>query len=184
MRRRQSCSNIRERTTFTVRPSPGHRQQGLMPLGNLTVCCALGSAGAVARKREGDQATPIGQWRMIGVLYRPDRVARPRTGLPLRALSRNDGWCDDSSDPNYNRPVTLPYPASAEALWRADHLYDVVVLLSHNWCPRVRGLGSAIFMHVARADYAPTKGCVALSRNDLMRLLSWCRSDSTIRIVS
>lgn len=184
MQRRQRCSNIRERTTYLVRPKPGCRQQGSMQVGGRSISCALGAAGPVARKREGDQGTPLGLWRMIGVLYRPDRVARPRTTLPVRAITRNDGWCDDSGDRNYNRLVTLPYPASAETLWRADHLYDVVVTLSHNWCPRVRGLGSAVFMHVAHADYAPTEGCVALAQHDLLRLLSWSNPDTSIRIVA
>jgi L,D-peptidoglycan transpeptidase YkuD (ErfK/YbiS/YcfS/YnhG family) len=123
------------------------------------------------RKREGDGATPVGCWRLMAVLYRPDRVPRPATGLPVRRLSPHDGWCDAPADRNYNRPVRHPYPASAERLWREDGLYDVVVVLSHNARPRVRGCGSAVFMHVARPGYAPTEGCIALRREHLLRLL-------------
>jgi L,D-peptidoglycan transpeptidase YkuD (ErfK/YbiS/YcfS/YnhG family) len=108
---------------------------------------------------------------MRGVLYRRDRVRRPRTQLPARAIRPHDGWCDASADRNYNRPVRHPYPTSAERLWRADALYDVVVVLGYNDYPRLRGRGSAIFMHVARPGYAPTEGCVALSRPHLLRLL-------------
>jgi L,D-peptidoglycan transpeptidase YkuD (ErfK/YbiS/YcfS/YnhG family) len=107
----------------------------------------------------------------MAVLYRPDRVPRPATGLPVRRLSPHDGWCDAPADRNYNRPVRHPYPASAERLWREDGLYDVVVVLSHNARPRVRGCGSAVFMHVARPGYAPTEGCIALRREHLSRLL-------------
>lgn len=82
-----------------------------------------------------------------------------------------DGWCDAPSDRNYNRGVTLPYSASTERMWRDDELYDVVGILDHNARPRVRGRGSAIFLHVARAGYRPTEGCVALARGDLMRVL-------------
>ena len=94
-----------------------------------------------------------------------------RTALPVRAIRRRDGWCDAPADRNYNRPVRLPYPASAERLWREDALYDLVVVLDYNERPRVRGRGSAIFMHVAKPGYAPTEGCIALARPHLVRLL-------------
>jgi L,D-peptidoglycan transpeptidase YkuD (ErfK/YbiS/YcfS/YnhG family) len=106
------------------------------------------------------------------VLWRPDRGPRPACGLPARAIVPTDGWCDAVGDRNYNRPVRHPYPASAERLWRADRLYDVVVVLAHNHVPRVQGLGSAIFMHVARPGYRPTEGCIALSARDLRLLLA------------
>lgn len=89
----------------------------------------------------------------------------------MRAIKPADGWCDAVRDRNYNRPVQHPYPASAERLWREDRLYDVVVVLDHNQQPRIRGHGSAIFLHVRRPGSAPTEGCVALEPNDLRRLL-------------
>ena len=158
--------------------------RGTLTLGGLRFPCALGRAGCRARKREGDGATPIGQWRMRAVLYRPDRVRRPRTPLPVRAIRPHDGWCDASADRNYNRPVRLPYPASAERLWRADALYDVVVVLDYNERPRVRGRGSAIFMHVARPGYAPTEGCIALARPHLLRLLERLGARAAIGVLA
>jgi L,D-peptidoglycan transpeptidase YkuD (ErfK/YbiS/YcfS/YnhG family) len=145
--------------------------RGWLRLGGLKFPCALGRTGCRARKREGDGATPVGRWRIRAVLYRPDRVRRPRTLLPVLPIRPYDGWCDAPADRNYNRPVRHPYPASAERLWRADALYDVVVVLSCNDRPRVRGRCSAIFMHVARPGYAPTEGCIALARPHLLRLL-------------
>jgi L,D-peptidoglycan transpeptidase YkuD (ErfK/YbiS/YcfS/YnhG family) len=105
------------------------------------------------------------------VLYRGDRLRRPRSGLPVVALKIDDGWCDDVSDRNYNRRVRHPYPASAERLWRDDHLYDVIVVLGYNDGPRVKGHGSAIFMHVASPGFKPTQGCIALERSHLLRLI-------------
>lgn len=148
------------------------RPRGILQYGNLQVACALGRKGWRARKREGDGATPRGQWRPRLVLYRADRVRRPRTALPVRPMRSDAGWCDAPSDRNYNRAVRHPYAASAERLWRPDALYDVLVVLDYNECPRVRGLGSAIFMHVARPDRAPTEGCLALARNDLLLVLA------------
>jgi len=144
--------------------------RGIVRLGSLALPCALGRNGRRVRKREGDGATPVGCWRIAGVLYRADRVRRPRTRLPVRPIVQSDGWCDAPTDRNYNRLVRHPYPASAERLWRPDNLYDVIVVLSHNSRPRVRGGGSAIFMHVAKSGYAPTEGCIALRREHLLRL--------------
>ena len=92
---------------------------------------------------------PSGALRCAQVFYRSDRLMRPRTRLPIAALIRHDGWCDDPADRNYNRRVQHPYPASAEHLWRADRLYDVVVVIGYNDDPARCGRGSAIFMHVA-----------------------------------
>jgi L,D-peptidoglycan transpeptidase YkuD (ErfK/YbiS/YcfS/YnhG family) len=134
------------------------------------------------RKREGDGATPSGVWRLTQVLYRADRVQRPRTGLPVRPLKVDDGWCDAVGDRNYNRAVRHPYAASAERLWREDALYDVIVVLDHNRRPRVQGAGSAIFMHVARPGYRPTEGCIALARHHLALVLARAGSSTRISI--
>jgi len=146
--------------------------RGWLCLGVRVLPCALGRGGRSFRKREGDGATPSGVWEAVAVLYRADRVRRPRTGLPVRPLKPDDGWCDAVGDRNYNRAVRHPYPASAERLWRQDSLYDVIVVLDHNRRPRVRGAGSAIFVHVAKPGYRPTEGCVALSRRDLLLVLA------------
>jgi L,D-peptidoglycan transpeptidase YkuD (ErfK/YbiS/YcfS/YnhG family) len=146
-------------------------RRGMVKLGSLSFPCALGRSGCRVPKREGDGATPVGTWRMREVLFRPDRVRRPATQLPARPLRPHDGWCDAAGDRNYNRSVRLPYPASAEEMWRTDHLYDVVVVLGHNERPRRRGGGSAIFVHVAQPDFAPTQGCVAIALPHLLRLL-------------
>src|SRR5262249_38999734 len=111
-----------------------------------------------------------------------DRVRRPATGLPVRQIRPDDGWCDAPKDGNYNRPVRHPYPASAERLWRTDGLYDVVVVLDHNQRPRVRGGGSAIFMHIAHPRYTPTEGCIALKREHLLRLLSRLGVGAAVRV--
>jgi L,D-peptidoglycan transpeptidase YkuD (ErfK/YbiS/YcfS/YnhG family) len=145
--------------------------------------CAIGRSGIRPDKREGDGATPAGTFALRRVLYRPDRLARPRTILPAEPLAPADGWCDAPADAAYNRLVRLPHPASAEALWRDDHVYDLLVVTSHNAEPTVAGLGSAIFVHVARIDFGPTEGCVALAPDDLRRVLAEWRPDDRLEIV-
>lgn len=144
----------------------------MIRLGGLVIPCALGRGGVRSLKREGDGATPRGRFRLEAVLWRGGLP--PPGGLPRRAIRRNDGWCDAPGDRNYNRAVGLPCRASHEALWRADGLYDIVVVLGHNRRPRLRGKGSAVFFHLARPDFAPTAGCVAVSRRDMRILLGRC----------
>ena len=121
---------------------------------------------------------------MREVWFRADRLPAPATGLPRHALDRKDGWCDDPADPAYNRHVRLPYPASCEELWRADGLYDVIVPLGYNDAPVVPGLGSAIFLHVARHDFAPTAGCVALAPADLLVVLREAEPGAAVRVMA
>lgn len=120
---------------------------------------------------------------MRQVLYRPDRIARPRTALPVSPLHAGLGWCDAPGEANYNRIVKLPYVGSHERLWRSDHLYDVVVVLGYNDLPRSQGRGSAIFMHLARADYQPTEGCIAVSLQDMLRILEQAQPGNAVIVV-
>ena len=173
-----------------VRALSKNATTGIATMGPLSVRCALGRGGLTHSKREGDGATPVGRWPVLVVLYRPDRVRGLYSGGALAGAMRlhaDDGWCDAAGDRNYNRPVRHPYPASAEAMWREDHLYDVVVVLGHNQRPRMQGGGSAIFLHLARetddGGLAPTAGCVSLKRRDLAVVLGMLRPGSAVRVV-
>lgn len=175
-----------QRTTLRllrVRRCTLERSRGRLVAGPLVIACALGRGGLARLKREGDGATPVGRFRLIGAFYRPDRVRRPRCRLPLRLIRPGDGWCDDPLDRLYNRPVRLPYPARCEALWRDDPVYDVVLDLSWNRGPIVKGRGSAIFLHLAQPGFASTAGCVAVERRALARLLERIGPDTRIEIM-
>lgn len=144
---------------------------GRLVAGGMTLRCALGRSGVGRAKREGDGRTPAALLRPVAVYYRPDRLARPRSLLPVAPLSPDDGWCDDPADRAYNRPVRLPYPGRHERLWREDRLYDLIVVLDWNLDHPRRGRGSAIFLHGAAPGLQPTEGCIALVPADLRRLL-------------
>jgi L,D-peptidoglycan transpeptidase YkuD (ErfK/YbiS/YcfS/YnhG family) len=167
-----------------VRGIPARPERGLLSLDGLSLPCALGRSGRRSGKREGDGATPIGTFHLRQAFYRADRIQRPRTSLPLAALRSDDGWCDEPGDRNYNRRVRHPYPAGAEHLWRSDRLYDLVVVLGYNETPRVRGRGSAIFMHVAGENFVATAGCVALRIGDLLRVLERSSTATSVRILA
>lgn len=157
---------------------------GRFDLGGKIVRCALGKGGVIEAeaKREGDGCSPLGVWTIRRILFRPDKGGRPDTGLPTKALERDDGWCDAPADPAYNKPVKLPHAASAETMWREDDVYDLVGVLAHNDDPPVPGLGSAIFLHLARPNYEPTEGCVALARPDMEALLAMAKLGDAIEI--
>ena len=156
---------------------------GTVKWGERRFRCAIGAAGVSRSKREGDRATPLGCFALRRLLYRPDRVARPATELPTSPLQPDDGWCDDPSDHRYNRAVKTGAGARCEALWRADSIYDVIVVLGYNDDPVVPGCGSAIFLHRAREKYAPTAGCIAMALDDLRTVLAGCGADARLCVV-
>lgn len=167
-----------------IAAAEGDGTKGWLTLGDRRVRCALGKGGvtSAADKREGDGASPAGTWPIRELLYRPDRGPPPTTALPARPIAPDDGWCDAPNDPAYNRPVKTPYAASHETMWRADGLYDLVLVLGYNDDPPVAGKGSAIFLHLAREDYRPTEGCVAVSRPDMAGLLALARLGDAVAI--
>jgi L,D-peptidoglycan transpeptidase YkuD (ErfK/YbiS/YcfS/YnhG family) len=153
-----------------VRARPGHRSQGVMQAGPLSLPVALGRSGIKADKREGDGGTPRGRFRPLRLWWRADRLRHPRTLMPTRRIIREAAWSEDPADRNYNRPVTRSANEPGDRLWRSDDLYDLFIEIDHNVRPRVAGRGSAVFIHVARPGFAPTAGCVALRLEDLRRL--------------
>lgn len=167
---------------LVVRGISRARPHGKMHLGALSFSCALGRNGRGPKSGEGDGVTPIGCWPIRHVFYRPDRMPKPKTALSISPLSPDMGWCDAPGAPNYNRLVKLPYAASHERLWRKDGLYDIICVLGYNDLPRIQGRGSAIFMHIARQGYKPTEGCIALSRVNMLLLLSLLRPGHSILI--
>jgi L,D-peptidoglycan transpeptidase YkuD (ErfK/YbiS/YcfS/YnhG family) len=149
-----------------------------------TVPAACGRSGVRRDKREGNGASPEGTFPLVRAFYRPDRIAPPppQTGLPLAPLRPNDGWVDDPADPQYNSLVKLPYPAHHEEMWRTDGLYDLVVVIGYNIAPVLPGRGSAIFLHCASPDFAPTAGCIAVARDVLLALFPLLGPGSRITI--
>ena len=165
-----------------VRAKPGERTRGWLIAGSLALPVALGRSGIKANKREGDGGTPRGTFRLRRLWWRTDRHSRPLTQLPVRRIRPGDGWCEDPADRHYNQPVRVPDGSTADRLWRADRLYDLIIELDHNTRPRISGRGSAVFIHVARDKFAPTAGCVALEAKTLQRLLGRLGPDTRIII--
>ena len=157
---------------ITVHRRPGNPSQGWLVAGPLVLPVALGRGGIKANKREGDGGTPRGTFQLRRLWWRADRHACPATLLPVHRIRTDDGWCEDPSDRHYNRPVKVPAGSNADRLARTDQLYDFIIELDHNSRPRIAGRGSAVFIHIARPQFAPTAGCVALRLDTLRHLLA------------
>jgi L,D-peptidoglycan transpeptidase YkuD (ErfK/YbiS/YcfS/YnhG family) len=146
-------------------------RRGWLIAGALAIPVAVGRSGIRANKREGDGGTPRGVFRPRRLWWRDDRHVRPRTFLATRAIGPTDAWCEDPQSRHYNRPVRLEPGRGGDRLKRDDHLYDFIIEIDHNTSPRIAGRGSAVFLHLARENFGPTAGCVAMTRSAMLRLL-------------
>ena len=154
-----------------VRRSSLGSTRGILLAESQAIPVVLGRTGIRANKFEGDGATPRGRFRLVRLWWRADRRPRPATLLPIRRITPDLAWCEDTGDRRYNRPIRRSANEPGDRLWREDHLYDLVIEIDHNTRPRVAGRGSAVFVHLARPNRAPTAGCVALNAPELRRLL-------------
>ncbi|WP_350084164.1 L,D-transpeptidase family protein [Hoeflea sp.] len=170
------------RETIAVRRSPSNPLQGIVRIGPLVFRAALGRGGLTGRKREGDGATPVADLPILAGFRRGGMPERDSAGLRLWRVGTRDGWCDAPGHASYNRPVRLPFRESHEKLLRDDVLYDFGFVLDWNLRSRRRGLGSAIFLHVAKPGYPPTEGCIALSRRDMLVAMPYLGRGTILKV--
>lgn len=175
---------LRDRPLSAVRvnAAAGRPNQGWLVAGAHVLPVALGRGGIKANKFEGDGGTPRGIFRPVRLWWRADRHPRPRTYLPIRAIGPSDAWSEDPADRHYNRAVKRATGEDGDRLRRDDHLYDFIIEIDHNTRPRIAGRGSAVFLHLARETFSPTAGCVGLTKNAMVRLLSRLGPDTKIVI--
>ena len=164
-------SRDRPLSKVLIRAAAGDPRRGWLTAGGHTIPVALGRGGIRANKREGDGGTPRGSFRPRQVWWRADRHPRPQTFLPVRGIRPEDAWCEDPGDRHYNQPVRLEPGRGGDRLRRDDQLYDFIVEIDHNTLPRIAHRGSAVFLHLARANFGPTAGCVAMTKSAMLRLL-------------
>jgi L,D-peptidoglycan transpeptidase YkuD (ErfK/YbiS/YcfS/YnhG family) len=157
--------------TRLPRIGPAAFTRALLRAGPLTFSCAVGAAGISRQKIEGDRATPAGRFICLFGFFNVNTGRRPQSLLPLRPIHANLGWCDDPNAAPYNRPIRLPSRFGHEEMCRKDGLYDVVVVIDYNFTRRAKNRGSAIFLHCAQPNFAPTAGCIALQPSAWRRLL-------------
>ena len=155
---------------------------GLLKYNNFKFRCAIGKAGIREKKREGDNVTPSGTFKIVKIYYRSDRIKKISSKFRAIKITKNMGWCDDPNSKNYNQLINLPSRWDHEKLFKKNNIYDIILVLNYNMRPVVKNKGSAIFIHVAKKNYQPTRGCIALKKIDLLKLLSKIRKNVKIKI--
>jgi L,D-peptidoglycan transpeptidase YkuD (ErfK/YbiS/YcfS/YnhG family) len=158
-------------------------KSGFLKYKNFKFRCALGRGGIKRKIKEGDNITPKGTYRITKLYYRADRIKKIETLLKKIEIKKNMGWCDDPKSKKYNKQIRIPTRFGYEALYRNDTIYDIVLVLNYNTNPTIKNKGSAIFIHIAKNNYSKTKGCIALKKNNLIKLLSYIKSLEKIRII-
>ena len=144
--------------------------------------CAIGKNGVTKNKKEGDGCTPFGKYKFNEIYYRADKMGALDLNIESFPISSNDGWCDEPQSQFYNQLIKFPFSQSAEKLYRNDEIYDIVCIINYNTNPVKPGKGSAIFLHVAHEDYRGTQGCIALSKIDLLNVISQITKNTLIDI--
>ena len=158
------------------------KKSGYLKYKDLKFRCALGKAGIKKKTIEGDNITPKGIFKIVKIYYRPDKIKKIKTLIKKIKVRKNMGWCDDPKSSFYNQQIKLPTKYSHEKLYRNDRLYDLIVVLNYNIDPIIKNKGSAIFLHIAKKSYQKTKGCIALKKEHLIKIICCIKKNTKIKI--
>tara|TARA_B100001248_G_C27333870_1_gene432822 strand:- start:664 stop:1164 length:501 start_codon:yes stop_codon:yes gene_type:complete len=151
---------------------------------NYKVKCAIGKRGIDCKKKEGDLITPKGKYKIKYILFRKDRIKKIQSKIKKIVIKKNMGWCDDPKSKQYNKLVKLPFKYKFEKLYRKENVYDIILVLNYNMNPVIKNRGSAIFIHIAKNNYEKTKGCVAIKKVHLLKILKELKINSNVKIES
>jgi len=158
------------------------KKNGYLKYKNFKFRCSIGKAGIKTKIKEGDNITPKGTYKILSIYYRKDRVKKFKSSIKKIIIKKKMGWCDDIKSKSYNKQIRLPSKLSHEILYRKDNIYDIVCVINYNTNPILKNKGSAIFLHITKKNYQKTKGCVALKKNHLIKLLSSIKKNTKIKI--
>ena len=158
------------------------KKSGYLKYKNFKFRCALGKNGIGKKIKEGDNITPRGTFKITKIYYRPDKIKKLITFFKKIKIKKNMGWCDDPKSKFYNKQIKLPYKFSHERLYRIDNIYDIIAVLNYNINPIIKNKGSAIFLHIAKNNYKLTAGCVAIKKNNLIKLLKIIKKNTKVKI--
>ena len=154
-----------------------------LSLNNYKAKCAVGKRGIGYKRREGDLITPIGSYKIKYILYRKDRIRKIQTKIKKFEIKKNMGWCDDPRSKNYNKLIRLPFKFRSERLYRKDNVYDIILVLNYNINPIRKAKGSAIFIHISKKNFSPTKGCVAIKKVEIKKLVKKIDKKTIVKII-
>ena len=142
----------------------------------------MGKRGIGSKKKEGDLITPTGQYKIKYILYRKDRIKKIQSKIRKIVINKNMGWCDDPRSKKYNKLVNLPFNDNYEKLFKRQNIYDIILVLNYNMSPIRKNKGSAIFIHIAKKNYEKTKGCIAIKKVELLKILKEIKISTRVKI--
>ena len=146
------------------------------------VKCAIGKRGIDIKKKEGDQITPKGKFKIVKILYRKDRISNLKSKINKVPIDKSMGWCDDPKSKQYNKLINFPFKYSAEKLYRSDNIYDIILVLNFNIKPTRKNRGSAIFIHIAKRNYRHTEGCIGIYKKSLKKITKQINQKTIVEI--
>ena len=153
-----------------------------LSISDYKIKCVVGKRGIGVKRKEGDQITPKGKYKIKSILYRNDRISNFKTTINKLAIKKDMGWCDDTRFPKkYNKLLKIEKKIKHEKLKRKDYKYDLLLPIKYNFKKPITGQGSCIFIHLTK-DYRPTAGCVALKEKDFLIMLKLVKKNSKIKI--
>jgi len=156
------------------------KKTGIIKFAKYNFKCFLGKNGITYNKKEGDLKTPKGTFSLRCVMYRSDRIRKPKTHLPIYIIEKNHICCDDPKNRNYNKIFQTKNLDLGERLWRKDILYDILIVIGYNDNPIIKDKGSAIFLHLSKKNITSTKGCIAFDKKNMIHLLKHCPNEIKI----
>ena len=153
-----------------------------LSISDYKIKCVVGKRGIGVKRKEGDQITPKGKYKIKSILYRNDRISNFKTTINKLAIKKDMGWCDDPKSNQYNKLVKFPFPFRAERLHITNNTYDIVLVLNYNLNPTIKNKGSAIFLHIAKKNYKKTEGCIAVKKIELRKIIKIINKKTIINI--
>ena len=143
-----------------------------MAFGPLNAVIGKNGFAPVGEKREGDGKTPSGIYSLKTTFGYDEMI---KTKMPYRQALTDDIWVDDPQADDYNRwtKIQETKAASYEMIKREDDQYKYGVVIEYNTDPVIKGNGSAIFLHIWKGEALPTAGCVAVSEENIIKIIEW-----------
>ena len=149
---------------------------------NYKAKCSIGKRGIGYKRKEGDLITPKGKYKIKCILYRKDRVKKIQSKIKSIIIKKKMGWCDDPASKQYNKLIKLPSKFKCEKLFKRQNIYDIILVLNYNMSPIRKNKGSAIFIHIAKKNYEKTKGCIAIKKVELLKILKEIKINTKVKI--
>ena len=155
----------------------------ILQYNDLKVPAYIGKNGFTNDKKEGDLKTVVGEFDLGTAFGKHERDEIDiNEDIPYFKIKDSHYWVDDINSDNYNELIESEEKPSISGEHLADYkdnAYEYAINIKAN-PENIKGKGSAIFLHINRFGY--TSGCIAISKGDMLKLISMIDSKTRIKI--